>query len=245
MTMINDRDAVMRTIIFVAMLCALAACRDTVQGVRTQFVGSYAFTATERRTISRIASDTAVEVRRHLPALASQITLRVQSGKDVIPEIGATAVATAPDWVQWVVDPDHPLGVTKIAESQLRPALFHEFHHLVRGTIHPPTTLMDHVITEGLATAFERDFAGVARPWAQYPDDVDKWVLQLLRQPPTARAIDWMTRPVDGHRWFGMRAGTYLADVAMKKLNQTSAQLVITPTDEILTATQFSAPPDR
>lgn len=53
-----------RTAILVTMLCALAACRDT-----------------------------AIEVRRHLPALAPQITLRVQSGKDVIPEIGATALA--------------------------------------------------------------------------------------------------------------------------------------------------------
>lgn len=138
------------------LIGACGACRDTNEGVRTQFVGSYAFSATERRTISRIAGLTAIEARRHLPALASPITLRVQSGKDVIPEIGATAEVAPPDWVVWTVDADRPEGVVKIAETHLRGALFHEFHHLVRGTANTYRTLMDRVITEGLATAFER-----------------------------------------------------------------------------------------
>ena len=222
----------------VMLCCTALACRDTTEGVRTQFVGNYPFSPTERRTIARIAGATATEVRRHLPALASQITFRVQSGKDVIPELGATAVALPPDWVSWTVDPDDPQGVLKIAESHLRGALFHEFHHLVRGRTITPTTLMDHVVTEGLATAFERDFAGVSPPWAAYPGDASKWVDELATQPPTADRNEWLFRHPDGRRWIGLKAGTFLADRAMKRLNRSSAELVATPTGEILSASR-------
>ncbi len=210
------------------------ACRDSTTGIRTEFVGSYAFSATERRTIARVAGLATLEARRYLPALAPQLTLQVRSGKDVIPELGATATAVSPDWILWTVDPDNPQGVRKIAETHLRGALFHEFHHLVRGTTINGHSLMDHVVSEGLATAFERDFAGVSRPWADYPGDVSKWVDELLMQPPTAKRSEWLSQHPDGRRWIGYKAGTYLVDQAMKRLNRSSAELVSTPTNEIL-----------
>lgn len=218
------------------LCCTFTACRDTTTGVRTQFVGSYAFSPAERRTIARIAGAAAVEVRRHLPTLAPQITLEVQSGEDVIPEIGATGSAVSPDWISWTVDPDHLQGVIKIAETHLRAALFHEFHHLVRGSAITSRTLMDHVVTEGLATAFERDFAGVSPLWGEYPSDVSTWVDELLKQPPTVNRTEWLARHPDGRRWVGMKAGTFLVDQAMKRLNRSSAELVVTPTDDIVTA---------
>jgi len=226
----------MRRALAVLLACALGACADTTTGVRTQFVGSYPFSAIERRTIARIAGAAALETRRHLPALAPQITLQVQSGKDVIPELGATATAVSPDWIRWTVDPDHPDRVVRIAETHLRGALFHEFHHLVRGTTLHPHTLMDQVVIEGMATAFERDFAGVAQLWAEYPSDVSKWVEELESQPSTASRNEWMFRHPDGRRWIGMRAGTYLADRAMEQLNRSSAELVSTPAEDILAA---------
>jgi hypothetical protein len=221
------------------LLCgASLSCSDSSEGVRTQFIGSYTFTASERRAIARIAGDAAIEARRHLPALPVQLTLQVRSGKDVIPEIGATASALPPDWVVWTVDPDHTRGVLAIAESELRATLFHEFHHLVRFVTNSPETLMDRAIGEGLATAFERDFAGVARPWAKYPDEVAAWVEELQTLPPSAKRDEWMIKHPDGRRWIGMRAGTYLVDVAMQKTNRTSASLVALPTSEIIAAAQ-------
>ena len=231
----SRRRSPARAVACAALLLGISSCRDTTQGIRTEFVGSYPFTAIERRVIARVAGDAAREVRQHLPALAAQITLRVQSGKDVIPELGATAFAGPPDWVLWTVDADRPEGVVKIAERHLRAALFHEFHHLVRGATLPPHTLMDHVIFEGMATAFERDFAGASPPWGHYPDDVSAWVDELLMQPPGTGPADWIAKQrEDGRRWIGMRAGTYLVDVAMKKLHRTSAELVSTSTEAIL-----------
>lgn len=221
----------------VLMLClAMAACRDATEGIRTQFVGSYAFSATERRTIARVAGLATLEARRHLPALPPQIVLEVQSGKDVIPELGATAMAPGPSLITWTVDPDHPDGVVKIAETYLRPALLHECHHLVRQNAVTGRTLMDDVIREGLATAFERDVTGTAPPWGEYPDDAGKWVYEILAVPPSAKRGDWLFQHPDGRRWVGMRAGTYLADRAMQSLNRTAAELATTPTAAILVA---------
>jgi hypothetical protein len=217
-------------------LGVLSTCRDTTQAVRTQYIGAYEFTPAERRTIARIANATATEVRKLLPALPAQITLRVESGKQVSPEIGALGTAGI-DWVFWTVDPDRPEGVEKIAETHLRATLFHEFHHLVRGATTAPTRqLMDHVITEGMASAFERDFAGASYPWNHYPPEVPTWLDELLALPPDTYSRDWIAKERDGRRWIGIRAGTYLVDRAMKALHRTSAELVSTPTEAILAA---------
>jgi uncharacterized protein YjaZ len=106
----------------------------------------------------------------------------------------------------------------------------------VRGTAHSGSGLMDSVVTEGLATAFERDFAGAQVPWGEYPDDVSQWVDELMQLPPDAKRSDWIFRHPDGRRWIGMKAGTYLVDRAMQTLNRTSAELVAMPTAEILAA---------
>ncbi len=180
--------ALVRPLIAVCSISAVAACG--AHSVKTEFYGTYEFSSAERALIQRIADETAVEVRRHLPNLADPLVLRVRSGKDVIPEIGATAAVIPPDWVVWTVDVDRPEGVSAIAREHLRGALFHEFHHLVRGST--SNALIDQVVTEGLATAFERDFAGVSRPWALHPDNASEWVTELLSQPSTAKRDEWL-----------------------------------------------------
>ena len=95
-------------------------------------------------------------------------------------------------------------------------------------------SLTDRVITEGLATAFERDAAGATYPWSEYPDNVSEWVDELLDLPPTARGMDWMLRHPDGRRWIGMRAGTYLVDRAMRASGRSAADLVTASTEDIL-----------
>lgn len=216
----------------VAGLVLVVSCRDTTEGVRTQFVGSYAFSATERRVIAKIAGEAAREARTHLPALAPQITLRVDSGKDVIPELGALGGASAPDYITWTVDADRPEGVVGIAEAHLRATLFHECMHLVRYAAIGDYSVMGRAVGEGLATAFERDFAGAAYPWGQYPADVAEWVEELLALPPDGK-------PPEGRRWMSYRAGTFIVDRAMKNLNLTAAQLATVPTAEILAAAGF------
>jgi hypothetical protein len=93
---------------------------------------------------------------------------------------------------------------------------------------------MDQVITEGMATAFERDFAGTSPPWGVYPDDVSDWAKELMALPPTARRDHWLIRHPDGRRWIGYRAGTYLVDRAMRTSEQSSAELVSRSTEDVI-----------
>jgi hypothetical protein len=221
-------------IVAVALMSCIAACRGGTDDVRLLFAGDYAFTASERRVIERIANDAARDARQHLPGLAKPITVRAQSGKKVIPELGAIAEPAPPDYVVWTVDTDRPEGVVKIAEAHLRAALFHEFHHLVRLTTLQASTVMDRAISEGMATAFERDFAQANYPWGQYPDNVASWVETLLTLPDDEKRNAWISQQPNGGRWVTYRAGTYIVDQAMKKLGKTSAELVSMPTPEIL-----------
>jgi hypothetical protein len=189
------------------------------------------FSNAERDVIETIASDAALEARRYLPALPDKIVLQVQAGKNVIAETGETGYAEPPNIVHWTVDPARGGGVTTIARRQLRTSLFEFFHHLVRAQTVKSTSLMDEVIGDGMAIAFERDFAGGSPPWGVYPDEVVAWVDELMALPATTDATSFRD---DRRRWIQFKTGTYLVDRAMRSSGQSSAQLVSRPTDEVI-----------
>ena len=191
--------------------------------------------------IQEIAIATEADVREFLPQLPSEITLTVSAaGSGVIPETGETGLAPGPGHLNWTVDPSRPEGIAEIARNHLRPTLFHELHHLARGYVvrggEPRTSFMDVVVSEGMATAFARDFADIPPLWSDYPNDVAGWVDELLALPMSAFGSyqQWMIRHPDGRRWIGYRAGTYLIDQAMSASGLSAADLVLTPTDEVL-----------
>jgi uncharacterized protein YjaZ len=196
------------------------------------------FSDEARAVIAELCSATEPMVRALLPTLIPNIELAVQTGTMVIPETGELGIALRPDRVIWIVDPSRPGGIAATARSQLRYTLFHELHHLVRGWVRiggfRRNLFIDGVISEGLATAFERDSGGRQPPWGEYPENVQSWVEELLQLPLTASYDQWMFRHPDGRRWIGYRAGTYIADRAIKASGRSAAQLVLTPTEEIL-----------
>ena len=215
------------------------SCGTAERGVSVNFDDSvHAFTDAERKVIANIADSTFDEVRALLPALAKSVTLDVASGTQVIPETGELGAATAPGRIAWIVDAGRPGGVEAIAKMWLRATLFHEMHHVARGYVMnggaPPRSFMDGVVSEGLATAFQRDAAGADVPWATYPDEVELWVDELRSLPLHAPYPDWMFQHPDGRRWIGYRAGTYIADRAIAASGRSAADLVGTPAAEIL-----------
>lgn len=225
----------MRLLVLLLVAVASAPCRPSDVEVVFYRNGNHRFSTDEKRTIERIAAVTIAEVRGMLPMLPAQITVGVEAGKNVIPEIGATASAGAPNTIQWTVDPDRPGGVEAIATTQLRAALFHELHHLARdATVQPHGRYIDAVIFEGLATAFERDFAGARPLWGRYPENTDEWVKEILALPPKSPRRDWMFLHPDGRRWVGYKVGTYLVDRATRASGKSALELVSVPTDEIL-----------
>jgi hypothetical protein len=223
-----------RHVLVVLLLAAVTACAPTP--VKTRYFRSetYTFSRADRAAIDRIANATAAEVRKILPGLPAQLELTARPSTDVVNEFGATADAMPPNFVMWTVDPAHGAGVVAIAEKELRATLFHEFHHLVRVAVGDPGSVIERAVTEGMATAFERDFAGVNRPWGQHPPEGSGWDAELLALPADSPIRGWNAAQPDGRRWLLYRTGTAWVDRAMAKSGRTSADLVSAPTADIL-----------
>lgn len=205
------------------------------------------FSCDDRRIAERICADTALELRTLLPALPDVVQIQIGSHGRVIPQLGYEARATTMDSVSFVLDPEHAQGNAILMQKHLRPALFHECHHLVRGWVlrggRPPKRFIDGVIHEGLASAFERDAAGHASPWTSYPSEVGSWVDELLALPVNAPYVDWMFFHPDGRQWIGYRAGVFIADRAIAASGLSAAGLAQTPSEEILALAEFPLPP--
>lgn len=197
-----------------------------------------ALSEVERDLVREICSSTESKIRGFLPLLADVVRIDIRVGKDVIPLTGEIGGALAPGHLYWMVDHALEQSVEDIAQSRLPPTLFHECHHLVRGWVMSggelPKTFMHGVVSEGLATAFEREATGIRPPYGEYPDEVDDWVHELLELPTSASYVDWMFVHPDGRIWIGYRAGTYIADQASKASGKSASELVHAPSDEIM-----------
>lgn len=104
----------------------------------------------------------------------------------------------------------------------------------VRSAAGSPGDVIEHAVTEGMATAFERDFGGANRPWGEHPPEGSGWEAELLALPTDAPNRAWLFAHPDGRRWIGYRTGTAWVDRATAKSGRTSADLVATPTAEVL-----------
>jgi uncharacterized protein YjaZ len=200
--------------------------------------GQAALPTTDRQAIEAIASQAERDVRAILRQLPQDLTLEVRSASQVFMPGGATGGVAGPRRIAWVVDTTRDEGAAAIARATLRPFLFHELHHVVRGGsaagTGAPASLIDNAINEGMATAFARDFGGAVQPWAEYPDEVSDWVKDVLSMPATDANVQMMFWHPDGRRWIGYKVGTYLVDKAMFASRRSSADLVQATTGEIL-----------
>ena len=224
----------MTRVLVLSSLLTVAACADNDLKIDFFRSETYTFSRSEQLAITRVARATLKEVRPLLPALPAKIQLTVRPGRDVIEETGETASAMAPDSIVWTVNPHREDGVTAITSKWLRASLFHEFHHLVRWSAAEPRSIVDHALFEGMATVFERDFAGVKTPWADYPPNVSDWAEEIRNLPEDAWSRDWLYSHPDGRRWIGMKVGTYWVDQATARSKRSSADLATTPTREVL-----------
>lgn len=186
----------------------------------------------ERQELEDLAEATFREVRPKLHGLPTRLRLIVRWGKDVIPETGENGTAAFPGNIAWTLDPDRDALAT--IRGQLRPTLVHELHHLARASRVETRSLVDRVVSEGLATAFERDFAKVDPPWGKAPPEILEWTREVLRQPDDADPERWLMGHPDGRRWIGMRVGTFLVDRACRRSGKTPADLVFTSSAEIV-----------
>jgi hypothetical protein len=142
------------------------------------------------------------ELRTLLPLPPGELIIRVMPDR-LTNESGNSGNSAQPNVVYWRVDPTRAESVRNIAEAHMRATLFHEFHHLVREQTGPAVNLMQRAVSEGLATAFERDFAHAKVPFGEDPANAAGWLLELQAVSPGENDSIWMSRHPDGRRWIG------------------------------------------
>ena len=203
----------------------------------------YSFSWWERRTITRVAEQAAEEAHGVLPRLPKTLLLKVRAGGNVIPETGEASSALSPNVIWWDVDPRHEGGVRATAERELRASLFHAFHHLVRNNASNARGFRDVIVGEGMAIAFERDFAQASRPWGQYSSIDRGRVGEILAMPGDEAWGAWLKADRPGRRWAGQRAGTFIVDRAASATRLSAAQMVTMPTEDVIRSAGFEPAP--
>lgn len=237
---VGEANVVKVLLCVLGVLCGqflVFGCTAPDAGVKVRFLRSesYTFTRAERRAIEQGSAAAIAEVRRLLPGVPALIELTVRPGTYVTPETGQGGDAMPPNGIMLTVDPSRPGGVMAIVNAWLRPFMFHELHHLVRyAAAGGPGTLVEHAVTEGMATAFERDFAGATPLWGLYPENVAEWATELLALPAGTPRTEWLFRHSDGRRWIGYKVGTYWIDQARARSGQSAADLVAVSAGEVL-----------
>ncbi len=202
-------------------------------GRREVTVEARGLTVDEKRAVEAVAEVAVRDARQSLSSLPRTIVLRVETSPNVIPETGENGTTVPPAEIVWSVGPGR--DVLALVRHELRKTLFHEAHHLARAQRVTTRTLLDAVVAEGLATAFERDVAGARPPWGEPVPEIEAWAREVLAVGEAGDGWDaWLVQHPDGRRWVGMRVGTWLVDRVKAKTGRSAAELVGVESREIV-----------
>lgn len=161
-----------------------------------------------------------LELPEHL-----NITIRPQEGMNIIPETGEGGYTVDTELVLLTFDADVPYGKELLMKS-LRERVFHELNHVYRWMdLKIDRHMLNSVVFEGLATAFEDEYAGAEPLWGKYDGEpVEEWLKELSTKTNTEYDA-YFFRHADGRRWMGYKVGTWLVREAMKNSGKTVIEL--------------------
>lgn len=131
-------------------------------------------------------------------------------------------------------DPDLPYGRQKLL-AELRGAAMHELNHAAHFSFFPDddSPLIEEAVFEGLATVFERDYAGGEQPgFAKYEDEATMrdWLDEiLLAQEQGGKREDLKYMHPDGRRWVLYKTGCWVVDAAMRESGKSIVELMPLP----------------
>ena len=106
-------------------------------------------------------------------------------------------------------------------EKRLPSAVYHEMHHLARRDVfspektYPPHTLINSLVSEGLATVFEQEqLPGYQPKYGRYQRRVIHTWLPAVRREKWSRNYDYLAwfHGKGKPRWLGYKIGTYIID---------------------------------
>ncbi len=128
-----------------------------------------------RDAIERIVQDAVSAVRALLPTSTGGVTIRVLAGtSSVIPEIGMGGFTASTNEIQLTFDPGSTV-LPGALPTELFPLLAHELHHIARfRVVGYNASLLDAMVTEGLADQFSIEVAGIDPSiWSTALSDAD------------------------------------------------------------------------
>ena len=146
----------------------------------------------------------------------------------VIPELGIGAHALSQGDI--VVNIDFARkDIVKIIQRELPSTLFHEFSHVVRGSVikDPYAILLDALITEGIASYIEKHIYKYAVPYIRHiknEDQLWKKAQRILRKKNYTwnDHAEWFLGGGKLPRWIGYRLGYLMVLSYMKHYRNTS-----------------------
>lgn len=204
------------------------------------------FAQSERQRLSR-------EVRKHARIAGQLLDIDLMTfsiyptnrTRLIIPETAQGAYTASQEWIQLYLDPAR----FSTAIKNIPPAIYHEMHHAARmKTIGYGKTLLEAVVSEGLATIFEEETAEnhnlEYKPlWAKYEQeeiDVNLQFFKLMMNREDYNHLEWFFgRHNKMPRWIGYKLGAYIIRQAKENTGKTALSLVNTHASEIYTMSRI------
>jgi uncharacterized protein YjaZ len=156
------------------------------------------------------------------------------NGDWAVPETGAGGYAPTGDWIQLSLDPAKEKK--EDVERTLPATVYHECNHIARWrTVGYGKTLLEAMITEGLACVFEKQFGKISLPWTVYSPEEIATMLDVVRMHGSKEGSYEHPRWFFGTdplvpRWLGYKVGTYIVEQAL--LHHSSASIVDLTTEK-------------
>lgn len=158
-----------------------------------------------------------------------------------IPETGVGGMARNAHLLHISIDPDHKNLLDSI-KTEIRSTVAHEIHHCTRmGTVGYGKTLLDALITEGLADHFDTEINNTKpKPWSVALSEKDqvKW-LQKAKKIWNRTEYDhnlWFYgQGGEVPRWAGYSLGFNLVKLHLERTKKKPSDLVSTPTKNFST----------
>lgn len=171
----------------------------------------------DRSEVTQIVEAAAQEAARLLPSEFNYLNIVVSPAEpsNVIPETGCMGVAYSDEYISMTFDPALPYGETAF-RKYLREMVFHEITHAVMFANDPwQPSAMYGVMTEGVASVFERDYANGNPLWGKYESDevMQSWYSELKSLPQsTQKDTKYFFKHPDGRRWIVYKTGVWVVD---------------------------------
>lgn len=180
-----------------------------------------------KRTIQRAVEKTAEYISLH------PIDIVVYDNpRQAIPGFGHGGRTHNPHTIHVSLDPSFP-DFEQVIKKEIPKTISHELHHTVRWkAVGYGTTLLERLVSEGLATHFEQDmWGGTPSPWAtalnfkSLADIHEKAKLEYTST--TFHHGRWFYGAGDLPRWAGYSLGFHLVEQYLKKNPEETAAILV------------------